>query len=108
MATTREKLYYMLQEISGYENRVYFNPPESVKVTYPCIVYSLLDITQFHADNRPYFGYDSYQVTHIYASIGQHELTRRLLEQEGFSFSRSFRSDGLYHDVLTYQTFISD
>ena len=33
---------------------VYFQPPESIRLKYPCIIYSLKDVDILHADNRPY------------------------------------------------------
>ena len=61
---SRLKLQTILEEILGTEN-VYFQPPSTVKMQYPCIVYQRQwGLTQF-ADNRPYIITKKYQVTVI-------------------------------------------
>ena len=52
-----EKLCTML----GSRN-VYFQPPETVKLSYPCIVYSRNDDYVRHADNTGYMAVDCYRV----------------------------------------------
>ena len=41
---------------------VYFQPPESVKMNYPCIVYERRDIDNMHADDMPYLQPVRYRV----------------------------------------------
>lgn len=68
---SRLSLQTILEKILGTENepedkkRVYFQPPPSVKMDYPCIVYQgQSGDTQF-ADNQPYVVTKRYQVTVI-------------------------------------------
>lgn len=42
---------------------VYFQPPESIKMKYPCIIYHLNDYFSRKADNKPYMVTKRYQVT---------------------------------------------
>lgn len=44
---------------------VYFNPPETLKMEYPCIVYKLASIENRHADNIKYKTDISYDLTYI-------------------------------------------
>jgi hypothetical protein len=44
---------------------VYFQPPSTVKMEYPAIVYSLDDMDATFADNAPYTVKERYQVTVI-------------------------------------------
>lgn len=46
---------------------VYFSPPESVKLSYPCIVYKRLSMDPTYADNKPYAFTDviGYEVSSI-------------------------------------------
>ena len=44
---------------------VYFQPPSSVKLVYPCIVYALDGVDANHADNKPYMSAKRYKVTII-------------------------------------------
>lgn len=66
----RYKLHNELCDIlscpySGSECRAYFQPPSSVKMQYPAIVYSLNDIDTEYANNRIYKTSKAYTVTII-------------------------------------------
>ncbi len=78
---------------------VYFQPPESLKMEYPCIVYELEGVQVRKADDGPYSIHDRYQVTFI-----RHEpdspVIRELLGLPFSSFSRHFATSGLNHDVF--------
>lgn len=50
---SRPDLQLLLEELLESRN-VYFQPPESVKMNYPAIVYALEDIENAHADNGVY------------------------------------------------------
>ncbi|MFQ9446448.1 MAG: hypothetical protein ACLR4A_02880 [Christensenellales bacterium] len=56
----RVDLHQVFETILGSKN-VYFQPPESVKLKYPCIIYDLSKLPVQHADDKPYLmgrGYD--------------------------------------------------
>lgn len=50
---------------TGDEARCYFQPPESIKLTYPCIVYSRESPHILRADNNMYHRVRHYGVTYI-------------------------------------------
>jgi hypothetical protein len=59
---TRLELQTLLESLLGSEN-VYFQPPETIKMNYPCIIYKRnKDRTDF-ADNKPYNHTKRYSVT---------------------------------------------
>ena len=60
----RLDLQTLLEDILGSRN-VYFQPPESVKINYPAIVYGLDDIKNTHADDIVYLSYNRYWVVLI-------------------------------------------
>ena len=60
----RLALQSFLEELLGSGN-VYFQPPASVKMSYPAIVYGRDDRDTKFADNAPYAGTWRYQVTVI-------------------------------------------
>jgi hypothetical protein len=64
----RVQLQTLLEELIGSRN-VYFQPPENVKLSYPCIIYSRGNIgkTQF-ADDIPYLHKTRYMVIVIDAN----------------------------------------
>ena len=102
---SRTEVHEYLQDLSGYGNRVYFNPPETMKMSYPCIVYNIANLGSKHADNTPYFRYDTYTITHIYPKISQMELNNKLAGTSGFTYDRHYYADNLYHDVFTFRTY---
>lgn len=61
---TRLELDSRIREILG-SNNVYFQPPESVKLKYPCVVYHLDDGRPEFANNGMYKFMKSYTVTII-------------------------------------------
>ena len=46
-------------------SHVYYQPPPTVKMVYPCIVYQRDNEDRTYADNHGYLIYDRYQVTVI-------------------------------------------
>lgn len=61
---SRLDLEFELRELLGSDN-VYFSPPESVKLRYPCIVYHRDNMNTMTADNRNYRITTRYVVTII-------------------------------------------
>ena len=96
----RLKLQAKLEEVLGSKN-VYFQPPESKKLVYDCIVYKRSDIWNRHADDKNYMITDGYEVTAIYKNPDR-LIAKDILEAFQYSrFQWHFTSDGLNHDVLT-------
>ena len=60
----RTDLGNILKAILGSE-AVYFQPPPTVQMVYPCIVYERTKINSTFADNNPYNFEKQYQVTVI-------------------------------------------
>ena len=93
----RLKLHEQLCEILGSRN-VYYKPPESKKITYPCIVYHRAANRKFNADNKKYLSYDSYEVTFI-SKDPDSDIPDAI--EDGFSRIRResrYTAEGLYHD----------
>lgn len=102
MAWTRLELHNLLIETLG-SNHVYYQPPESFKMVYPCIVYSRTDIDPLRADDSAYVKRHRYLVTHIGWNPDD-DTVEKLADIRGFSYDRHFVSDGLHHDVFTFVT----
>jgi hypothetical protein len=92
---TRLELQSILEAILG-SNHVYFQPPESLKLTYPCIVYKLDDINTTFADNRPYSQNRRYSVTLIDKNPDS-PIVEKLASVPKCSFNRAFPADNLNH-----------
>jgi hypothetical protein len=87
-----------LEAILGTGN-VYFQPPPTVKMQYPCIVYKRDMAESKFADNVPYDTTWRYQVTVIDQNPDSIFPDKILLEPLT-SFSRHFTVNGLNHDVF--------
>lgn len=99
MAKPRETLQALLEAVLGSRN-VYFQPPESLKLKYPCIVYELSGIRPLHADNQEYVAYKRYSITYI--NEDPDSLTVDELEVLPFcTLDRTFKADNLNHYVFT-------
>ena len=60
----RSELQAILEAIPGVA-KVYFQPPQNVKLVYPAIVYNRESSDTVHADNNPYRRVKRYMVTVI-------------------------------------------
>lgn len=94
---SRLELHEILCGILGSRN-VYFQPPESVKLQYPCVVYDLCAIDTKFADNRPYTRKKQYSVTVIDKNPDS-ELPDKIGALPMCRFDRQFPADNLNHYV---------
>ena len=79
---------------------VYFQPPNGLKLTYPCIIYERDSTRTNHADNKIYNATRRYSVTVIDRNPDS-LLVDQLLELPLCAHDRFFTSDDLNHDVFT-------
>lgn len=96
---SRRKLQLELEQLLGNRN-VYYKPPESIKMTYPAIVYSKKDINKLHADDTAYLINHCYEIT-VIDKKPDNIVIDKLLSLPMCSFDRQYVSDNLNHDVLT-------
>lgn len=82
------------------DRHVYFQPPESVKMKYPAIVYSLSNIRNEHANNNVYKQDDAYSVV-VIDNDPESEIPRKVSKLSKCRFDRCYVSDNLYHDTFT-------
>lgn len=95
----RLSLQEKLVNILG-SNNVYFQPPESIKLQYPCILYERTDIDQMYADNQTYVSMVRYSLTLITRSP-ESNLVKKILNLPYCSYDRYYAADSLNHDVFT-------
>lgn len=103
MEVNRQELSSLLSTVMeecGEQPHLYFQPPESVKMEYPCIVYHLRTMTAQYADNRPYTLAIGFDVTYISRSPTS-EVPTRLAKEPLFGFDRYYRADNLHHYAYT-------
>lgn len=95
----RLQLQSLLEDILGNGN-VYFQPPASVQMQYPCIVYKRdFSNTQF-ASNAPYRRTKRYMVTVIDRNPDS-VIPDKVSELPLCTFNRFFVADNLNHDVFS-------
>lgn len=98
---TRDELHEVLLEIMPAEHKnVYFQPPETSKMQYPCIVYERSTIQTNHADNLSYLNTKRYEVT-VIDTDADSEIPDKVLMLPLCSHDRFFAMDYLNHDVFT-------
>ena len=98
---TWNELQEILQEIMGDDGKAYFQPPENLKLKYPCIVFDRSGARVANADNLPYRITKSYTITLITRSADNDKYLDKLLQLPMSSFDREFISDGLVHEVFS-------
>ena len=94
-----QELQAVFEEILGSRN-VYYNPPASVKMSYPAIVFSRSRIEKKNANNTAYIQNHRYEVTLIDANPDC-EYIEVILSLPMCSFDRHFVSDNLHHNTFT-------
>ena len=97
--SSRLNLQAELEEILGNRN-VYFQPPSSVRMQYPAIVYSRKDVDKRPADDIPYRKLPVYDLILIDKNPDS-VVIDKLLDLPYCSFVRHYESDNLNHDVFT-------
>lgn len=98
LKSRRLLLQSKLKTILGSEH-VYFQPPKSIMLTYPCIVYSRSPQSVRWANNKPYTIHQRYTLTYI-TKDPDDPLITTILEAFGEMIrpDRFFVSDNLYHN----------
>ena len=99
MAKTRIGLQLFLENLLG-SRFVYFQPPPSFKLKYPCIIYNLSDINNTHADNEAYVQDKMYTLTYI-TSDPDDKMIDSISAIKMCSFDRFYTADNLNHYVFT-------
>lgn len=91
------KMQEKLEKILGLPN-VYFQPPENVKLKYPCILYEIDNIDRLTADNEVYRINTRFQITYI--DKEPNSMILELFNREiHFTSSRYYVADNLHHYI---------
>lgn len=96
---SRLDLQIQLETVLGSRN-VYFQPPETLKIKYPAIIYNLSDITTRRANNANYLKDKKYNTTLIHNDPDNEIVTELIDKFDYCSFDRAYVSDNLYHYVF--------
>lgn len=99
MANRREELHAKLIELLGSPN-VYYQAPETLKMSYPAIRYSRQNIDTRHADDIKYLNKIRYELI-VISKSPDHPVIEKLLKLPYCAYDRHYASDNLNHDSLT-------
>ena len=94
------KLHEELCEILGSRN-VYFQPPESFKMSYPCVRYSISGVDSKCANDAIYYNTIRYKLVVIDRDPDSEIYNLILNHFPMCSFDTAYTADNLYHYVLT-------
>lgn len=92
----RPELDPIFKRLIGNDN-VYFQPPEDLKMSYPCIRYKLSDIKQTKSNNSLYTHTQGYDVVYITREPDSRLVDDILKEFEMISFQNVMVVNNLYH-----------
>lgn len=96
----RQFLHLLLKELPYLAN-VYFQPPESVRLEYPCIIYKWDGNSDKHADDMVYKSKRHYQLVIVDSNP---DSVIPDVFQKNFSYAkldRTYTSDGMNHWVYS-------
>ena len=87
-----------LEELLGSRN-VYFQPPASVRINYPAIVYTRSDVNNTFADDSVYMQSHFYEVT-VIDEDPDSKIVEAVSKLPTCRFNRHFTSENLNHDTF--------
>ena len=94
-----QELQTMFEGLLGSRN-VYYNPPASVRMSYPAIVFTRSRINNNFANNGVYRQSYPYEVT-VITRDPDDSIIEKISKLPTCSPDRSFVSENLYHNVFT-------
>jgi hypothetical protein len=78
---------------------VYFQPPENIKIVYPCIVYELDRLDTIFSNDFPYIHKKRYQIT-VIDKDPDSVIPHNIAQLKQCIFSNKYKNDNLYHYVF--------
>ena len=104
MPRKRLDLHALLIDILGTKgqtiSRVYFQPPATIEMEYPCIIYNHSNRKNFFSGDNIYLGMNQYSIT-VVDEDPDSLIPDKVLALPYCSFSAHFTVDDLNHDVYT-------
>jgi hypothetical protein len=96
---SRLDFHTLLAQVTKSEIPIYYQPPETINMEYPCIVYVRDDIQSDYSNNSRYRNKVRYELTVIDKDPDSPYL-EPILSIPYTSYQRHFTSDNLNHDVF--------
>lgn len=101
MSNRRYEFDTLLRQTVGSSGKcnVYFQPPESIKLSYPCIVYSFTTADTKYSNDKTYLFTHGYDVIYITKEPDDSMVDTLAYTFPMCMFTRQYISDNLYHYV---------
>lgn len=99
MLNRRLEVDEMLRNIVG-QKRLYFQPPASMKMQYPCIRYSRYNIENSFANGKVYKQSHKYEII-VIDEDPDSGIVFEVSKIPGIKHDRHYESNNLNHDVFT-------
>lgn len=96
---TREELDAILCETLGSPH-VYFQPPENLKIKYPCIIYSFNGFYEQYANNKTYHRRREYNLLYI-THDPDDEMIEKLADLPLCDLGKPYTAENLHHYPYT-------
>lgn len=97
---TRLQLHNELLTVAA---NAYYQPPATVRMSYPCIVYDLSKVNTLYADNMAYRNLKGYSITYISKLPAEDKVVEILERFRYCRFDRHYTADNLHH--YTFELF---
>lgn len=94
---SRQSLDEKLRELT---QNVYFQPPQTKRITYPCIVYDRAPVDLKRANDNSYMLTHHYTVTYISREPDDGTVDSIALAFPMIRHTSKFENDNLHHDVF--------
>lgn len=82
-------------------NNIYYQPPENLKIKYPCVVYFKDSIDINRANDQSYLMKKRYELTIISEKVDCEYIDKILNYFSYSSFGQHYIADGLHHDTIS-------
>lgn len=95
---SRLDLQSKLEEMLGSKH-VYYQPPESLKMEYPAIRFSIHKINSRYGNNKKYSIFNSYEII-VIDRLPDNEVIGKILDLPNSYYDRHYTANNLNHDVI--------
>lgn len=100
MARSRDPFQIILENLVDPGGKVYFQPPATMNMTFPCIRYTLERLDGVNADSETYLTQKAYNVVYI-SRDPDSVVPEKLRMLPMCRFIRYYAVDNLHHWVFT-------
>lgn len=80
---------------------LYYQPPETLKMTYPCVRMKCDRFSNIHGDNSKYLKKVTYLFTYITRQVDD-PVIHKFADYPGMTYVNNYTSDGLYHWTFSF------